>query len=247
MHYLGEMKMLAPSMITPGKIQGMLIASGRATWIEDEETDGGYYSFVDDDSFKWEISKESLLQLKIDEQDVLDCVLQAEESLGDPDELYSRFGIGLLPNSGYLNIGATFISRNNKKIKCVFTPTSMSFPTGRVCAHDNAPVNAYFQWYYDEKMDDINDLNSFLASVDHLTGNRTANVITSPAFEVPHYEEACAFSEGYMAEDVRQYFLQRVWDYHRNVSVGHKEVFKEEIEQFWTRLKRVRTASKLYE
>jgi hypothetical protein len=241
--------MIQPSIFAPSRIQGTKIASGRATWVYDDEK-GGYYNFVDEDAFSWKLNPVQLQQLGIDEQDLLDCVLQAEKQLGSPQEFRPR--LGLLPSVGYSNIGATYISRGNPNIMCVFTPTSMDFATTSPTAFDNAPIDAYFEWYYSPSSvtDKTATLDDFIKKYDELLGKamtRDPSWENSPTFAVPTYEEACVFSDGYMSEEVRERFLQNVWDYHKATMRNRKEQLKENIVECWTRLNRVRKSTAIYE
>lgn len=240
--------MIPPNMLAPGRIEGMRIAAGRATWVCDDDKDGkGYYNFVDEDSFSWHMNPVDLRRLGIDEQALLDCVSQAEEQFGAPCEFRPR--LGLFPNAGYTNIGATYVSRDNPQILCVFTPTSTQFPTGNAISHDIPPVDAYFEWYYSPNSiskEASKDPAKFLQDYDRLSGNRATNVTNSPIFDVPSYEEASVFTKSYMQEDIRERFLQSVWNYHRFCAPGYKNQLKEDILSQWQRVLRVRAALSVY-
>ena len=242
--------MIPPNMLAPGRIEGMRIAAGRATWVCDDDEDGkkGYYNFVDEDSFSWMLNPTDLKRLEIDEPALLDCVTQAEEQFGAPCEYRPR--LGLFPNAGYTNIGATYVSRSNPQIMCVFTPTSTQFPTGNAMSHDIPPVDAYFEWYYSPvalSKDAHKDIGNFLQSYDKISGNRASNVVSSPIIKVPSYEEASVFTVGYMAESIRDHFLQQIWNYHRMTAPGYKRQLREEIVDQWKRVLRARVALSMYE
>lgn len=247
MHRKKEYNMIQPSIFAPSRIQGTKIAAGRATWIYNDEGKG-YYNFVDEDAFSWKLNPQQLLQLGIDEQDLLDCVVQAEKQLGAPSEFRPR--LGLMPSAGYSNIGATYISKNNPNILCVFTPTAMDFQTTNPIAFDNSPIDAYFEWYYspmslEKKPEDLAD---FILKYDEVLGKA---ITRDPSWEkmplVPTYEEACVFSDGYMSEEKREMFLQQVWDFHKAQMRGRKEQLKEGILETWSRLNRVRKSVAIYE
>jgi len=241
--------MINPSIFAPSRIQGTKIASGRATWVYGDEK-GGYYNFVDEDAFSWKLNPTQLEQLGIDEQDLLDCVAQAEKQLGAPQEFRPK--LGLMPSAGYSNIGATYVSKVNPQIICVFTPTAMDFATTNPIAIDNAPIDAYFEWYYSpvSLANQPDNLPEFIKKYDELLGKaltRDDSWKNVPTFKVPSYEEACVFSDGYMNEDVRERFLQQVWDYHRTKMRGRREFLKENIVETWARLNRVRKMISIYE
>lgn len=233
-------------MFPPGKIAGTKIAFGRATWVYDEdESKEGHYTFVDEDSFQWLLEPSTLAEMEIDEEDLLDCVMQAEKQFGSPDEY--RPVLGLVQNSGVMNIGATFVSKSNKGINCVFTPTSMSHPTTSDLAVDFVPPDAYFEWYYSPETEEVEGLDKFLADFDELTGARTTNTI-SP-ITVPTYEEAAIKSSNLMEDTKREVFLQKVWNYHKapHMIPYVKEQLKEELVETWNRILRVERAISVYE
>jgi hypothetical protein len=240
--------MIPFNAITPNKIQGTKIAAGRATWIYDEGK--GYYNFVDEDAFAWKLNPTELEMLKIDEQDLLDCVEQAEKQLGSPADYRGK--LGLMPSSGYSNIGATYTSKSNPRIICVFTPTSTDYQTTNPIAIDNAPIDAYFEWYYmpETASDEGKDLMSFIKKYDDLLGKAITRDISwenNPTFMIPKYEEACVFSSGFMNESVRESFLQNVWDYHKSNIRGRKLQLESTIKETWMRLNRVKSSVAMYQ
>jgi hypothetical protein len=168
------------------------------------------------------LNPQQIENMKVSEEDLLDCVEQAEKELGGPED--HRLALGLFPDSGYTNIGQTYVSKSNPHIVCVFTPTSMKFATTNPIAHDKPPVNAYFEWYYSDIP---------------LTANasRTTNVTISPV--VPGYDEACERTDGIMGLQEREQFLNKVWMYHRTCMPGHKARVKNEILEVWERVNRV--------
>lgn len=247
MHHNEEYNMIQPSIFAPSRIQGTKIASGRATWIYDE-SGKGYYNFVDEDAFSWKLNQQQLVQLGIDEQDLLDCVVQAEKQLGSPQEFRPK--LGLMPSAGYSNIGATYISKGNPSIMCVFTPTSLDFQTTNPIAFDNSPIDAYFEWYYSafSPANEPKNLADFILKYDEVLGKAiTRDTSWQNVPTVPTYEEACVFSDGYMREDIREQFLQQVWDFHKAHMRGRKEQLKECILETWNRVNRVRKSVAIYE
>ena len=232
-------------MLPPSKIAGTKIAFGRATWVYDDEKDGeGHYNFVEEDSFRWILNQQTLVELGIDEEDLLDCVMQAEEQLGSPEEY--RPALGLLPQSGLMNIGATFVSKSNKGITCVFTPTSMNHPTTSALAVDTVPPDAYFEWYYTGETEEVDSLEKFLQDFDAMSGARTTNTI-SP-ITVPGYEEAAIKTANLMESGKREVFLQKIWNYHKTPTMIPyvKEQLKEELVGTWNSVLRVERALSMY-
>lgn len=217
-------------MMPTNRISGVKIAAGRATWVTGEDGKG-YYNFINSNSFKWFANPDQLIAMGIDQQDLLDCVEQAEKQFGAPEEY--RPALGLYPDAGYTNIGATYRSKENEKIIAVFTPTSVHGPC-------EAPTDAYFEWYMQEVPEQNADENlpDFLSYFDAVTGNRVGEYVdTSPV--VPGYDEAVETTRGNMAEDMRERFLQQVWNFHKNVSPGFKQKLGEDILETWSRVKRV--------
>lgn len=237
--------MISPNLLSPTRIHGLFIAAGRATWVIDDN-DKGYYSFVDEDSFSWKINMQSLEQLGVDEQDVLDCVLHAEKAFGSPEEVQHK--LGMQKGQGWLSIGATFASKTNPNVFCVYTPTSMNFPTTAPCAHDNSPVDAYFEWYYapiEVKMEKPEiGAEEWFSQMEKLMPKVEKK---QEMLRVPTYEEACVFTSNCMAENVREAFLEQVWNFHKNVSPGFKPQLEESILKQWKRITRVQSALSLYE
>lgn len=123
-------------------IHGLLIATGRGTWIYDSinpDDKSGHYEFADEyGAFKWEVPGPRALDMGVTEADLLDCVDQAADKYLDPDTIGLAFGFPR--NSGARRIGGNFRSRLNPHIMCQFTPTSV----------DGADWDAYFAWYYQE-------------------------------------------------------------------------------------------------
>ncbi len=231
--------MISPSMLSPSRIQGLFIAAGRATWVLDEK-DKGYYSFVDQDSFSWKIHNSQLDQLKVDEQDVLDCLVQAEKQFGSPDDVQKKLGIQ--PGQGWLSIGAKFVSKTNPQVCCVFTPTSMEYPIDGATQTD-----AYFEFYYSpqevpmEKPEIASD--AWFDEMEKLLPKKTEK---KTELAVPSYEEASVFTQNCMTEDVREQFLQKVWNYHKFVAPGFKKELAEDILGTWKRVTRVQSVLPLY-
>jgi hypothetical protein len=236
--------MIAPTIFSPSRIHGLLVAAGRASWVIDEK-DKGYYSFVDADSFSWKINQVQLQQLEIDEQDVLDCVLQAEKQFGSPEEVQRKLGIQ--PGQGWLSIGATFASKDKPNLICVYTPTSMNFPTTAPCAHDLTLPDAYFEFYYspvEVKMDKPEiGADAWFDQMEKLMPKQEKKKAEP---QVPSYEEASAFTMNVMNEDVRERFLQDVWNYHKFAAPGFKPQLAESILSTWKRVGRVQAALNLY-
>ena len=232
-----------------GTISGMKIASGRATWDTDANKKG-FWNFLDVDAFTWYLNPGQIKQMKVSEEDVLDCVEQAEKELGSPDE--HRPKLGLFPNSGYTMIGKHYVSRSNPHIVCIFTPTSISFPSHNPIAHDMPPINAYFEWYYSDiplEIEKPKDLVDFLVKHDTATGSRATNVSQSPTVsaKVPSYNEASERSEGLMGLQEREQFLNDVWNYHKNTLPGFKARLESEILEVWERVNRVHRTLTVYE
>jgi len=232
-------------MFPPSKIAGTRIAYGRATWIVSEEDQKGHYTFVDEDSFTWTLNPGQLIDMKVDEEDLLDCVNQAEKQFGAPEEY--RPALGLLPKSGAMNIGATFVSTTNPAITCVFTPTSLDHPTTSALAADYVAPDAYFEWYHNPETKPVDNMEAFLKEFDRLSGARTDNVIKSPII-VPSYEEASNRVANLMAPDLQEQFLQQVWSYHK-VPMTHylRESAKSQILETWNRVLRVERLAQVYE
>lgn len=230
-------------MLPSNRISGTKIAAGRATWVVDDKTGEGFYNFVDSGSFKWLLNPDQLLGLEIDEQDLLDCVEQAEEQFGAPEDY--RPAMGLFPDVGSTNIGVTYKSKSNETVICVFTPASIQKQTAGIAL--SAPIDAYFEWYYQEKsaLKPEENFLDFIAYFDATTGNRASEIKKSPI--VPGYHEACETSAGAMGDVERERFLSNVWNYHKNVERGYKEQLGREIKETWVRVQRVKSALAVYE
>jgi hypothetical protein len=241
--------MLAPNIFALTRIQGLAIAAGRATWVTDDNGKKGHYSFEDDDAFGWKLTPAQIKDLDIDEQDLLSCVEQADKQFGDPEVFRPK--LGLMPDSGYMNIGATFISKTNKNIMCVFTPTSMAYTVTNSLEQDRATIDGYFEWYYSPvslAQDADKDPEKFMQQFDKITGNRSSNMAKSPVIDMPSYEEASVFSSEVIQEDCeRERFLQQVWDYHHSKSQLAKQRLKEDALPTWKRIWRVTKALSVYE
>ena len=220
-----------------GAISGMKLASGRATW-ESEEDGKGYWSFKDVDSFNWFLTPQQIAGMKVNEQDLLDCIEQAEKDLGEPKK--HRLELGLQPDSGYSTIGASYVSRTNKHVVCVFTPTSFKFQTHNPIAHDMPPVHGYFEWYYSDlplEIEKPKDLVSAIKQHDTATGSRATNVTVSPT--IPSYNEAYEVTDGIMGLQEREDFLNQVWQYHKTMLPGYKVKAKANILETWERVNRI--------
>jgi hypothetical protein len=234
-------------MLPSNWIKGTKIAFGRATWIYDEDSEKGAYNFSQEDSFHWTLNPGQLKEMGIDEQDLLDCVEQAEEQLGAPDEY--RPALGLMPHSGLLNIGAKYRSRTNPNVLCVFTPTSMQFPTTSTLAPDHDPIDGYFEWYYSEPELDINTSNiaDFMKEYERLAGTRNSNTVGETMLQVPSYEEASLRSANLMEDSRRERFLESVWWYHKaSIPFSRKQELRESILETWKSLNRVQAALSPY-
>ena len=232
-------------MFPPSKIAGTRIAYARATWVQEEGSDKGHYSFFGEDSFNWTLNPGQLQEMGVDEQDLMDCVEQAEKQFGAPEDY--RPALGLLPKAGIMNIGATFVSSSNKGVSCVFTPPSMDHPTTLDTAVDFVAPDAYFEWYYLPETEEVT-VDDFLKDFDRLTGARTTETAEkSPIVNVPSYEEASVRTANLMGESERDAFLQKVWNYHHVPATFHlKESIRPLLEETWTRVLRVERVMSVY-
>lgn len=204
-------------MLPQNNISGLSIAWGRAKWGEIDGEEG--YVFDEPDSFQITVTPQHLEKCGVSEDDLMDCVDQIEDEMGDPEKYRPHIGtdMGLFPKSGYSNVGIVIKSRSNDKVTCVFTPTSVVY----------GEADGYFEWYYDESnMNGYDSLGKFLSDFDKVAGDRTANIMTSPI--VPSYMEASELSVG-LNDVERDRFLTNVWNYHKNVSKGYKQRLEQEI------------------
>lgn len=201
------------------KITGDSIAWGRGCW--DKEV--GCYVFLTDQSYQIRVTDSYLIENGIVEDDLLDCIMQIEETYGSPSEY--RTALGLFKNSGYSNLGLTVESRSCPAVTCVFTPTS---------TEDNI-VDAYFEWYYNPSHPSVIDLQRYLNRFSDMTGARTTNVTPSPV--MPGYMEAQEFmhlNPKFTAEE-KDRFLRGVWQHQTTKDKGFKVRLERELLPEWVK------------
>jgi len=208
------------SQLVQNKISGLSVAWARGKWEELDDGNMGYI-FPESDGFEIRLNPHEMLKLGIDEEALYDCIAQVEELYGSPRD--HRLSFGLLPDSGYSNIGTTVRSRLNDDLICVFTPTSQ----------EDRSYDGYFEWYYQEPMG-VDDLPTYMARFDLATDSQTSNMIDSPV--MPSYGEACERSEGVLDEVTRERFVREVFNFHKTQSRGYRNRIEEEWLPVWKRV-----------
>lgn len=210
-------------LLSQEKIQGTEIATGKAKWGDLGDGEMGYV-FLDDDDFHWRVNPQTAIEMGVSEEDLMDCVDQIEDQYGDHEGVEMAFG--MYPDQGYKNVGLVFVSRTNPNVRCFFSPTDSKL--GWV---------GFFSWYY-SKEGAAETLDQFVKRFDSMSGNRESNILASPV--VPKYEEASEFLQTRkdVKMEIKEAFLQKVWDFHKNVAPGFKTRLGEEILSEWTELKK---------
>ena len=208
------------------KIQGTEIATGKAKWGDVGDGQLGYV-FDNDEDFHWRVNPQTAIEMGVSEEDLLDCVDQIEEYYGSHQAVEMAFG--MYPDQGYKNVGLVFVSRTNPNVRCFFSPTDSKL--GWV---------GFFSWYF-SKEGKQETLDQFIKSYDMLSGNRGTNILVSPV--VPKYEEASEYLQTRkdVKSELKEAFLQKVWDFHKNVAPGFKARLGEEIIVEWTDLQKKTT------
>jgi hypothetical protein len=208
---------------------GTLVASGTGVWVS-EGDDKGHYNFPSEESFRWHQDRHSLRRRGVDEEAMLDCVAQVEETLGAPEWYKTFLGSedeskvvppapprnGYTANFGRGYSGLTIRSRKNKRILCVFTP----------CEFHSGGKDGIFEWFEErpeEKrsaMDIIVDMN---AKLDGKFADLNSPIFTMGMIGggvpqgVPTVAEARQMK---LPERMRAKLVEQAYDYHHTYRSG---------------------------
>lgn len=201
-------------LMSQNKIQGMEIATGKAKWGDLGDGSMGYV-FDGQEDFHVRVNPQTLMELGVSEEDMMDCVDQIEQQFGSHDGVAMSFG--MYPDQGYKNVGLVYTSRTNPQVKCFFSPSEA-----------DKGWQGYFSWYF-HKEEMSGSVEDFVKAFDKMTGNREDIILASPV--VPSYNEASEMVKGMkgLSEDLKEAFLQKVWDFHKNVAPGFKQRLEGEI------------------
>jgi hypothetical protein len=201
-------------LLSKNKIQGTEIATGKAKWGDLGDGTMGYV-FDGNEDFHLRVNPQTLIDLGVSEEDMMDCVDQIEQQFGSHENLALSFG--MYPDQGYKNVGLVFKSNTNPNVKCFFSPSEA-----------NKGWQGYFSWYY-SKEDVAQSLEDFIKSYEKVANDKAVETLASPI--VPSYNEASEMvaSMKHLSEGTKDHFLANVWNYHKNVSPGFKQRLEQEI------------------